>query len=51
MFGSKESIKGLKQSCVLTRGVIFNDLNTNKGRYGYGMGYKYGQYRYTNYKY
>ena len=31
--------------------MIFNDLNTNKLCYGYGMGYKYGQYRYTNYKY
>lgn len=34
-----------------TRGVIFNDLNLSKRRYGYGMGYKYGRYRYTNYQY
>ena len=33
------------------QGVIFNDLNITKGRYGYGVGYKYGKYRYTNYEY
>ena len=47
----QESVKRLQQIGVVPRGVIFNDLNTNKRRYGYGMGYKYGQYRYTNYKY
>lgn len=47
----QESVKRLQQTGVVPRGVIFNDLNTNKRRYGYGMGYKYGQYRYTNYKY
>ena len=47
----QESAKRLQQTGVVPRGVIFNDLNTNKRRYGYGMGYKYGQYRYTNYKY
>ena len=47
----QESAKRLQQTGVTPRGVIFNDLNTNKRRYGYGMGYKYGQYRYTNYKY
>ena len=47
----QESAKRLQQSGVATRGVIFNDLNLSKRRYGYGMGYKYGRYRYTNYQY
>ncbi|WP_309683209.1 polysaccharide biosynthesis tyrosine autokinase [Polaromonas sp.] len=47
----QESAKRLAQSGVQTRGVIFNGLNTTKRRYGYGMGYKYGGYRYTNYQY
>ncbi|MFC5520232.1 polysaccharide biosynthesis tyrosine autokinase [Polaromonas jejuensis] len=47
----QESAKRLSHSGVQTRGVIFNDLNTTKRRYGYGMGYKYGKYRYTNYQY
>ncbi|MDP3190352.1 polysaccharide biosynthesis tyrosine autokinase [Rhodoferax sp.] len=47
----QESAKRLGQSGVPTRGVIFNDLNLSKRRYGYGMGYKYGRYRYTNYQY
>jgi tyrosine-protein kinase Etk/Wzc len=47
----QESTKRLAQSGVATRGVIFNDLNLSKRRYGYGMGYKYGRYRYTNYQY
>ena len=47
----QESVKRLAQSGVQTRGVIFNDLNTTKRRYGYGVGHKYGKYRYTNYEY
>ena len=47
----QEAAKRLSQSGVATRGVIFNGLNANKRRYGYGMGYKYGKYRYTNYQY
>ena len=47
----QEAAKRLAQSGVQTRGVIFNDLNTTRRRYGYGMGYKFGTYRYTNYKY
>ena len=47
----QESAKRLSLSGVQTRGVIFNDLNTTKRRYGYGVGYKYGKYRYTNYEY
>jgi len=48
----QESAKRLAHSGVQTRGVIFNDLNTSKRRYyGYGVGYKYGKYRYTNYQY
>ena len=39
----QESIKRLQQTGVMVRGVIFNDLNINKRRYGYGMDYKYGQ--------
>lgn len=51
----KESAKRLSHSGVHVRGVIFNDLNISKRRYGYGYGYKYGykysRYRYTNYQY
>lgn len=47
----QESAKRLLQSGVQTRGVIFNGLNATKRRYGYGVGYKYGKYRYTNYQY
>jgi tyrosine-protein kinase Etk/Wzc len=49
----QESTKRLAQSGAQTRGVIFNDLNLSKRRYGYGYGYgyKYSRYRYTNYKY
>ena len=46
----QESARRLAQSGVQPRGVIFNDLNTAK-RYGYGLGYKYGKYRYTTYQY
>lgn len=46
-----ESAKRLAQSGVQVKGVIFNDLDIDKRRYGYGMGTKYGRYRYTNYKY
>lgn len=47
----QESAKRLAQSGVKTRGVIFNGLNVSKRRYGYGVGYKYSNYRYTDYKY
>ncbi|MNV59723.1 tyrosine kinase [compost metagenome] len=47
----QESAKRLAQSGVQTRGVIFNGLNVSKRRYGYGVGSKYGKYRYTNYQY
>lgn len=47
----QESAKRLGQSGVQTKGVIFNGLNIHKRRYGYGVGYKYGRYRYTSYKY
>lgn len=47
----QESSKRLAQSGVQARGVIFNGLNTSKRRYGYGVGHKYGKYRYTNYEY
>lgn len=47
----QESAKRLSQSGVQTRGVIFNGLNVSKRRYGYGVGSKYGKYRYTNYQY
>ncbi len=49
----QESAKRLKQSGVAVRGVIFNDVNTSKRRYGYGTGYgyKYSRYRYTQYQY
>jgi tyrosine-protein kinase Etk/Wzc len=47
----QESVKRLAQSGVQTHGVIFNGLNVSKRRYGYGVGYKYGGYRYTDYQY
>ena len=47
----QESVKRLAQSGAQAKGVIFNGLNISKRRYGYGMGNKYGRYRYTNYKY
>ncbi|NMM06007.1 polysaccharide biosynthesis tyrosine autokinase [Polaromonas sp.] len=47
----QESVKRLAQSGAQAKGVIFNGLNITKRRYGYGMGNKYGKYRYTNYKY
>ena len=45
----QESAKRLGQAGVAVKGVIFNDLDISKRRYGYG--YKYSRYRYTNYKY
>ncbi|MDM0053459.1 polysaccharide biosynthesis tyrosine autokinase [Variovorax sp. J22R115] len=47
----QESAKRLLDTGVKAKGVIFNGLNMSKRRYGYGIGYKYGGYRYTNYKY
>lgn len=49
----QESTKRLARSGVNVRGVIFNDLNLSKRRYGYGYkyGYKYSKYRYANYEY
>ena len=47
----QESVKRLSQAGTKTNGVIFNGLNIAKRRYGYGMGHKYGGYRYTHYKY
>lgn len=46
----QECSKRLAQSGVQPKGVVFNDVNISKRRYGYGN-YKYGGYRYTNYKY
>ncbi|MDP3759117.1 MAG: polysaccharide biosynthesis tyrosine autokinase [Ramlibacter sp.] len=42
----QEAAKRLAHSGVQTRGVIFNDMNTSKRRYGYGVGYRYGKYQY-----
>ena len=49
----QESNKRLSQAGVSVRGVIFNDINISKRRYGYGggYGYKYTRYRYTQYQY
>lgn len=49
----QESAKRLKHAGVTVRGVIFNDVNISKRRYGYGggYGYKYSRYRYTQYQY
>ena len=46
-----ESVKRLRQSGTVTKGVIFNGMNIFKRRYSTGAGNKYGKYRYTNYKY
>lgn len=45
-----ESTKRLGQAGVLVKGVVFNDLDTSRQRYG-GYGYKNSRYRYTNYQY
>ena len=45
----QESAKRLSQTGVPVKGVVFNDLDTSRQRYG-GYG-KYSRYRYTNYKY
>ena len=47
----QEAAKRLTQNGAQTRGVIFNDLNISKRRYGHGAGYKYSRYRYTDYQY
>ncbi|MGV8804895.1 MAG: polysaccharide biosynthesis tyrosine autokinase [Polaromonas sp.] len=46
----QESAKRLGQIGVPVKGVVFNDLDTSRQRYG-GYGYKYSRYRYTNYQY
>ncbi|MCX7258655.1 MAG: polysaccharide biosynthesis tyrosine autokinase [Polaromonas sp.] len=46
----QETTKRLGQSGVQIKGVVFNDLDTSRQRYG-GYGYKYSRYRYTNYQY
>jgi tyrosine-protein kinase Etk/Wzc len=46
----QETTKRLSQSGVQVKGVVFNDLDTSRQRYG-GYGYKYSRYRYTNYQY
>lgn len=46
----QESAKRLGQAGVPVKGVVFNDLNTSRQRYG-GYGYKNSRYRYTNYQY
>jgi len=51
----EESKRRLAQTGVQAKGVVFNDLDLSRRRYGYGYGYKYGykygRYRYTHYKY
>jgi len=47
----QESAKRLRDAGVQAKGVIFNDLNIGKRRYGYGLGHKYAAYRLTDYKY
>jgi tyrosine-protein kinase Etk/Wzc len=46
----RESVNRLGQVGVSVKGVVFNDLDTSRKRYG-GYGYKYSRYRYTNYQY
>ncbi|MGS0742805.1 polysaccharide biosynthesis tyrosine autokinase [Glaciimonas sp. GG7] len=45
----KEAIKRCSHTGIPVKGVIFNDIKRRAGSYGYG--YKYGKYRYTQYKY
>ncbi|PIP03769.1 MAG: tyrosine protein kinase [Hydrogenophilales bacterium CG_4_10_14_3_um_filter_58_23] len=45
----KESIKRCSHTGIPVKGIIFNDIKHRPG--GYGYGYKYGKYRYTQYKY
>ncbi|MEW9582383.1 polysaccharide biosynthesis tyrosine autokinase [Paraburkholderia sp. DGU8] len=45
----KESIKRLSQNGVMPSGVLFNGVNPNLGRYGFGS--IYGSYRYASYRY
>jgi tyrosine-protein kinase Etk/Wzc len=52
----QEAAKRLKHAGVTVRGVIFNDVNISKRRYGYDSGYgrygyKYSSYRYRQYQY
>ena len=44
----QESAKRLLGAGVTVNGVIFNDLDTSRRRYG---GSKYGAYRYVDYQY
>jgi tyrosine-protein kinase Etk/Wzc len=44
----QEAAKRLAQTGAQVRGVIFNDLDIDKRRHSYGLGYRY---RYTHYKY
>ena len=46
----QESAKRLGQAGVPVKGVVFNDLDTSRQRFG-GYGYKNSRYRYTNYQY
>jgi tyrosine-protein kinase Etk/Wzc len=45
----KETIKRFSNSGIPVKGIILNDIKHRPG--GYGYGYKYGKYRYTQYKY
>ena len=45
----KEAVKRCHQAGMPVKGAIFNDIKHRPGSYGYG--YKYGKYRYTQYKY
>ena len=51
----EETKRRLAQTGVQPKGVVFNDLDLSRRRYGYGYGHKYGhkygRYRYTQYKY
>jgi tyrosine-protein kinase Etk/Wzc len=46
-----EAAKRLRDAGVQAKGVIFNDLNPRRRRYGYGLGRKYAAYRYADYGY
>jgi tyrosine-protein kinase Etk/Wzc len=46
----RESTKRLSQVGVQVKGVVFNDLDISRRRYG-ANGYKFNRYRHTNYYY
>lgn len=44
-----ESLKRLARAGLSAKGVLFNDMESRAGRYGYGAGSRYGKYRQLSY--